>query len=121
MTSASTAPPPRDFLHLAARSNGPGLARLALHLALIAGAGFLLAIVGLAGLVISGVAAIGGAPALIDWRIAAVCLVTGAALTCWAGGVIGRRFVRRAIAAGYTAEQIREIEDEAERLNEKED
>ena len=83
--------------------------------------GYLLAVIGLAGLIVSGTPVVGGPPALVDWRIAATFVVLGAASTCWAGLILGRRFVRRAAAAGYTPEQIREIEDEAERLNEKED
>lgn len=82
--------------------------------------GFLLAIVGLAGLIGAVIVALGGGQPLIDWRIAAVCVVGGAVLTSGAGFVIGRRFVIRATAAGYTAEQIRELEDEAERLDEEE-
>ena len=83
--------------------------------------GYLLAVVGLVCLIFSGVAAFGGPPALIDWRVAAICFVSGAALTWWAGLILGRRFHRQAAAAGYTPQQIREIEDEAERLNEEED
>ncbi|MDP2117249.1 MAG: hypothetical protein Q8J71_07635 [Brevundimonas sp.] len=83
--------------------------------------GYLLAIIGLAGLIIGGLAAVGGTPTLVDWRVGAVSLVVGAALMWRAGLIIGRRFAQRAAAAGYTPEQIREIEDEAERLNEEED
>ena len=83
--------------------------------------GYLLAVIGMAALIFSGMAAVGGPPALVDWRIAAICLLSGAALAWWAGLVLGRRFVRQAAAAGYSPEQIREIEDEAERLNEEED
>jgi len=41
--TADRAPPPRDFMHLAARSNGPGLARLAFHLGLIGLSGWMVA------------------------------------------------------------------------------
>jgi len=83
--------------------------------------GFLLAVIGLVCLIFSGMAAVGGPPALVDWWVAAICFVLGAALTWRAGLILGRRFVQRATAAGYSPEQIREIEDEAERLNEEED
>lgn len=83
--------------------------------------GFLLAIIGLVCLIFSGIAAVGGPPGLVDWRVAAICFLLGAVVTWRAGLILGRRFVQRATAAGYSPQQIREIEDEAERLNEEED
>jgi fatty acid desaturase len=44
MSAAPTAPPPREFMHLSARSDGPGFLRLGFHLGLIGVAGWLIAV-----------------------------------------------------------------------------
>jgi uncharacterized membrane protein len=82
-------------------------------------AGFLLSIAGLV-LLIAGVSGLSEyfRP---DWRVALVLMVAGVVLMICAGGVIQRRFLAAATNAGFSPAQIREIEDEAERLNEKED
>ncbi|RZJ17111.1 MAG: hypothetical protein EON91_10560 [Brevundimonas sp.] len=82
-------------------------------------AGFLLSIFGLV-LLTNGVPGLSG-PFRSDWRLALILMVVGVALMMWAGGVIQRRFLKEANAAGFSPAQVREIEDEAERLNEKED
>ena len=82
-------------------------------------AGFCLAIIGLVLLFAS--APMAGGDFRPDWRVALAMLATGVGLTWWAGGVIQRRFLAAGVAAGFSPAQIREIEDEAERLNEEED
>jgi uncharacterized membrane protein len=81
--------------------------------------GFLLSILGLV-LLIASLPGLSGT-LRPDWRLALVLLVAGAALMWWGGSVIQRRFSAAATAAGFSPVQIREIEDEAERLNEEED
>ncbi len=82
-------------------------------------AGYFVAIIGLALLFAS--APMAGGEFRPDWRVGLAMLATGAGLAWWAGAVIQRRFVAAGVAAGLSPAQIREIEDEAERLNEKED
>ncbi|MFJ6023769.1 hypothetical protein ACIQC9_04115 [Brevundimonas sp. NPDC092305] len=82
-------------------------------------AGLLLAVAGLV-LLLASVPGFSGA-SRPDWRLALLILVAGAALMGWAGAVVQRRFSTAAKAAGFSPAQIREIEDEAERLNEEED
>lgn len=82
-------------------------------------AGFLLSVFGLVLLI----ASVPGVSAALrpDWRLALILMVGGVALMVWAGVVIQRRFLKDATTAGFSLVQVREIEDEAERLNEKED
>ena len=82
-------------------------------------AGYFLALIGLALLLAS--APLAGGDLRPDWRVALAMMIAGAIAVWWAGGVIQRRFVATASAAGFSTAQIREIEDEAERLNEEED
>lgn len=80
-------------------------------------AGYVAAIVGIA-LFIFSVPSLMGADAFWpDWRLALGVIGGGVALVWWSGGVIQRRFEQAAKNSGFSDAQIREIEVEAERIN----
>lgn len=88
---------------------------------LIMGIGYLLFILGVAAL-IHGLTVSSDTSSLhLDWRIAAGGMVFGGLLIAASTAIVERDFRKAARDAGYSPTQIREIEDEAERLNAEED
>lgn len=77
--------------------------------------GYLLFILGGAGLIIAVSSSVFGGP--VVWWLATASLGLGVVFQAGASVIVRRRFVRAAKAAGFSTADIREIEDEAERLN----
>ncbi len=80
--------------------------------------GMLMMLAGL-GFLIGGAAdlAAGRSP-LIDLRLSGAAVVLGLVLTAWTSKRAHKQFLSAAAAAGFSADEIREIENEADRLDE---
>ena len=83
--------------------------------------GYLFFIAGVADLIIALSPLLPPGGLIIHWQFAVASTLFGGALMAGSSWLIQRRFREDAYAAGYSPEQINEIEDEAERLNEEED
>ena len=82
----------------------------------VTAAGYLLFFLGVGSLII----AFGGMKPwglVIDWRLAAASMVLGGTCMAAASALVHRGFRQAAKAAGFSAEDVREIEAEAELLN----
>ena len=83
--------------------------------------GMLMMLVGL-GCLIGGAADLAAERSpLIDARLSGAALVLGLVLTAWASKRVHEQFLAAAAAAGFIADEIRQIENEADRLDEEED
>ena len=83
--------------------------------------GWLMMLGGLACLIGGAADLAAGRSPLIDLRLSGAALVLGLVLTAWASNRVHKQFLAAAAAAGFTADEIHEIENEADRLDEEED
>ena len=90
-------------------------------LGLVSAVGYVLLIGGVAGLIIAAGGFLGPSGFAPNWSLSIAGMLAGVVVLAGSSWRIQRRFHADARAAGYSDTQVREIEDEAERLNAEED